>query len=161
MTVINYNSSEDIFNFKACTKCSIVKRLEAFSRSKRKKDGRRSNCKECATEESKLYRLENSEKIKECNKKWRHENWERQLYTSRQWYAKNSERLLDKCKQWRIENLYKVRESEKRWYKENREKTLERQKLFRKTEAGRKVNAKARHTRRARMPDKNKGSRIE
>ncbi len=32
---------------KTCTKCKITKELELFHKNKRKKDGRRSACKEC------------------------------------------------------------------------------------------------------------------
>ena len=43
---------------KVCTKCGVWKSLDEFCKDKSKKDGRRSDCKEC----QKGYRAKNKEK---------------------------------------------------------------------------------------------------
>lgn len=61
---------------KVCSKCSSEKELSEFNKSSKVKCGVRSYCRECQKVESKKYRLENKEKIKEYNDRWNKENQE-------------------------------------------------------------------------------------
>jgi len=61
---------------KTCNKCGIQKELSEFNKMSKVKCGVRSYCRECQKIESKKYRLENKEKIKEYNDKWNEENQE-------------------------------------------------------------------------------------
>ena len=78
---------------KKCTKCGVVKSYELFDKHIGKKDGYASNCKECR----KLYRTNNSEKIREYNKSekrkkqyanYRDKNRERMREYSRNYMSK-------------------------------------------------------------------------
>lgn len=61
---------------KKCTKCGERKPLREFNKDKTKKDGRRSQCKECKKAYAKQYRKDNIERIKERNKQYRKDNAE-------------------------------------------------------------------------------------
>lgn len=54
---------------KPCTKCGIIKPLTGFPVSRKSKTGRDSRCKACANAHVKIYRLNNLEKVRECQKK--------------------------------------------------------------------------------------------
>jgi hypothetical protein len=70
------------------------------------KCGVRSYCRECQTIDSKKYRLENKEKIKEYNTKWNEENQE--------YYKKYFEKYY-------IVNYEKEKERKLKWSRDNRE----------------------------------------
>jgi hypothetical protein len=61
---------------KVCSKCGVEKNICEFNKMSKVKSGVRSNCRICQSVESKKYRVENKEKIKEYNSKWNQENKE-------------------------------------------------------------------------------------
>lgn len=68
--------------------------------------------------DSKKYRQENSEKVKEYNRKYRQENPEK----FREWRKENPEKRRESVRKWAKENLEKVRRKNRKWQKENSEK---------------------------------------
>lgn len=87
---------------KKCTKCLEFKNFELFDKNKCKKDGLNNHCKNCR----KLYRLNNSENIKESNLKY---------------YLKNKKNLHLKSKKWSEENRKQSNLIKYNYYKNNRE----------------------------------------
>ncbi len=77
---------------KICSKCHVEKSINEFSKRKNRKSGLISHCKECDSNQSKKYSINNPEKVKE------------------------------RGKQYRINNRVKERERSKRYGKNNREK---------------------------------------
>lgn len=59
---------------KKCTKCGVEQGLEEFYKHKDKKDGLRSNCKNCLMKQNKTHYQKNKQHIKEYIKKYRKEN---------------------------------------------------------------------------------------
>ena len=91
---------------KICNKCGIQKELLEFNKMSKVKCGVRSYCRECQKIESKKYRLENKEKIKEYNDRWNKENQE--------YYKKYFEKYY-------IVNYEKEKERKLKWSRDNRE----------------------------------------
>lgn len=65
---------------KICSVCNLLKDLSCFSKNKSKIDGLQTVCKSCASDKSKVYYQNNSEKhknnVRENNKLYRHKNQE-------------------------------------------------------------------------------------
>ena len=93
---------------KVCTKCGIDKLLSDFNKMSKVICGVRSYCRECQKIESKKYRLDNKEKIKEYNTKWNKENQE--------YYKKYFE-------EYNIVNYEKEKERKLKWSRDNKDYT--------------------------------------
>lgn len=83
---------------KACTKCGVVQPLDEFGRSKRTRDGHKSQCRTCKRAESARYRAANPEKIRAYSAA---RSEERKLYQA-QWYAANRERVRAMQAAWHV-----------------------------------------------------------
>ena len=59
---------------KKCSKCDVVKPLDEFYKEKPRKDGHRSDCKECLKQYNSQYKHDNKEKISEQKKQYRQDN---------------------------------------------------------------------------------------
>jgi len=78
---------------KVCTKCGIEKPLiEGFSKDKRAKFGRSSECRACKSITDKAYRKNNKEKIAASQRKYRLNNLAKKAEHSRKWRENNPER---------------------------------------------------------------------
>jgi len=53
---------------KTCTKCKQEKSRATFSKNKRRKDGLHNWCKQCVSEQGKVYRIKNSDRVKALNR---------------------------------------------------------------------------------------------
>lgn len=100
---------------KRCSKCGEIKLIEMFSRRKRAKDGRRSECKVCVAEDSKKYRTENAELVSERGKAYHRENAEAINKRHRDRYAANPELQQN----YRAKNREKISERQRRYYNAN------------------------------------------
>lgn len=112
---------------KRCPGCGEVKAVEAFSRNKSKKDGLKSQCKDC----DRRYREKNHEAIREYNHRYRVENREVGRECQRRSREKNHEAALERCRRYYEENREAVLEYHRRYYVENREALLEDQRRHR------------------------------
>ena len=110
---------------KKCTKCGEVKALDLFSNRKTGKDGKNSQCKECAKEATREWRLENPEKAREATRKWYLKNVEKERERFREWRLENPEKVREATRKWRLENPEKARERFRKWRLENPEKVRE------------------------------------
>jgi len=107
---------------KRCAKCGETKAVSAFSRHSTKKDGLRSECKECAREYNRVYRAANPDKERERNRVWQAANPEKVREANRRYYAANSEKVREKNRVWRAANSGKVREKNRLYYAANLKK---------------------------------------
>jgi len=119
-----------------CTKCNIEKPQGDFSRSKVKRNGRHSYCKECFTEYQHEHYLSNLDKIKEYRRQPDFKAKAREYHIK--YYADNKENLLARRK----EAWHSNPEIQKKWRGDNRDKVLAYKKNYRLKNSG-KVNAAA------------------
>ena len=96
---------------KVCPKCKIEKLVEEFNKNKINKSGLNSWCKNCNTEYSRQYHINNLEK----------ENKRR-----RQRYINNPEKDIKRSSQWRINHLEEAKKYDRQRYINNPEKEKER-----------------------------------
>lgn len=89
---------------KVCTKCNIEKELKYFNKMSKVKCGVRSYCRECQSIESKKYRINNKEKIKEYNTKWNEENQEYYKKYFEEYYKLNYEKEKERKLKWSRDN---------------------------------------------------------
>ena len=78
---------------KVCTKCGIDKPLSEYPKHKLAKDGHLTRCKECVKEYKKEYRLKNSDKLNEKDKKYRLDHPVYLQEYNKKYYKKNSEKI--------------------------------------------------------------------
>lgn len=122
---------------KKCTQCNEEKDISLFSKSKRSKDGKRSECKDCnkkyrdfksktnnaeyrksyyllnkdkIIKNNKTYSIINQDQIREKRKKYRDENKDRIKLRSSIYYLSNKEKLNEKSKKYSKENRLHLNE---------------------------------------------------
>lgn len=118
---------------KKCSGCDQVKLIEEFTRYRRSKDGRSSQCKACQAE----YREANREKHREYFRQWREANRERKLEYNRQYYQANREKRLEYDRQYYQTNRERKLEYYRQWQQENPDKVRANNARYR----ARKLNA--------------------
>ena len=107
---------------KVCSRCKQEKPFEGFSKERARKDGLRSQCKDCV----KQYREQNKESIKERNKQYYEQNKESISEYQKQYYEQNKESIRERNKQHREQN----KESIKQYYEQNKERIQEQKKQY-------------------------------
>jgi hypothetical protein len=117
---------------KICSKCNVDKPLtiDYFHKNKSFKDGFNARCKVCRNEDKKLYRQENSEKIKEYSNKYYCENKEQLSDYKARWYKKNAERVAVRAKRYYNDNRINIIEYQARYRKENPMLVTRRNKMY-------------------------------
>jgi len=95
-----------VSNTKTCSKCHKTKLLDEFYNQKTGKDGKRTQCKKCSDEESKKYREEHKEKVKEINKRYQQEN---------------QEKIKKNKKKYREDHKEKIKKGKKKWYQKHKD----------------------------------------
>lgn len=90
---------------KFCKNCNTTKFIEDFPKNKSSKDGYHSECKICANQRGKKWRIQNPELTKERYKKV---------------YYKNKEKELERVKQYKKDNKETISISKKKWNKLNK-----------------------------------------
>ncbi len=111
---------------KKCSKCNIEKESIDFYKKKTMKDGLRSECKEC----SKLYQLENKDRIKEYKRLYHEENKYDINNKKRIGYSVNKELHSLKSKEYREKNKEVLSEKKKLYYETNKEEILTKRKEY-------------------------------
>ena len=93
---------------KICSKCSVDKPIECFSKEARAKDGLKSLCKACDAAKGKAYRDANPEKEAARTKAYRDANPEKIAAKDKAYYEANSEKIAAYGKAWREANKEKI-----------------------------------------------------
>lgn len=149
---------------KVCSKCKRELPEEMYTKDKYKKDGLRSNCKDC----TKKYTEENKERIYEHHKQWMlanpdydkihyQDNRDRYINNFREYYKNNS----DYYKQYRERNAEIISVKSKIYEQENKEKIAQRKKEYNKQhpEVSRAYTAKNKEKRAKQLRDWKKNNR--
>lgn len=126
---------------KICTICGKEKEISFYpSQITREKLYTSCFCLQCKSYKSKVYSLENTEKIKErharnykknreknkeVSRKWKLENAEKVKDRNKVYYLENTEKVLSATKKWRVKNPEKYRGTQKKWEVKNPEKVKE------------------------------------
>lgn len=121
---------------KFCNSCQQEKSLEKFYKSKDKKDGVTTQCRNCILERQKVYYEDNKEicrnrhrkyyennkeYLNEKSKEWKNENRDRINENAREWRKRNPQRAYETGRKWREENRERQLDNQRRWYQENKE----------------------------------------
>ena len=128
---------------KVCTKCNIEKELKYFNKMSKVKCGVRSYCRECQSIESKKYRINNKEKIKEYNTKWNKENQEYYKKYFEEYNKLNYEKEKERKLKWSRDNKEYSNNYQKQRKKED---ILFRLKTNIRTSVNRYLKYKSKHT---------------
>ena len=96
---------------KKCSKCGETKALLEFGKCNRVKSGLRSWCKICHKEDTRRWKAEHPDRVRELRKYWKAEveNPEKRRERARNAYAKNPERGRAYSRKWYAANLDKAR----------------------------------------------------
>jgi hypothetical protein len=90
---------------KKCTKCGVEKDVSSYGKWALGKDGLKSECRECRSEQSKTYRAANLERIHEQKKQYREVNREelnersKQQYRQKKYYADANPLTVERLKE--------------------------------------------------------------
>lgn len=103
---------------KRCTRCGIVKSLDAYNKKSTSRDGHRSHCRECQSKSAEEYLSKSEVKIA------------RTRY-SKIWYTRTRPIRLQQNKTYRENNKEKTRLRHKRYREDNREKEQIRHRKYR------------------------------
>lgn len=77
---------------KRCSKCKETKSKTEFYKLKRAKDGLQSECKECASQYKKQWRINNPEKVKQFRKQWQQTHKDIIAHSCSQWKKDNKDK---------------------------------------------------------------------
>jgi len=99
---------------KVCTKCTILKNINKFSKDKSKRDGFCCACKKCIKKYKINYYKHNKKKINEKNLENYYGNLEKNKIRAREYYLKNSDTIKKRVKEYRNDNLEKIEEYRKK-----------------------------------------------
>jgi hypothetical protein len=100
---------------KKCKNCEEIKPITEFGNHKITKDGLRTICKICNSNNSKKYYNDNIDLIKDYYKK----NNESIKNKRKEYYKNNIEKEKEKYKIYRKENIIKIKEKQKEWFTNN------------------------------------------
>jgi len=128
---------------KRCSTCKETKAVSAFSRDSTRKDGLRSQCKECEREAGRVYYAANSEKVREKGRVYYAANSEKVRERGRVYRAANPEKVRETKRVYRAANPDKVREKDRVYREENLEKLNEKSRVYRAANSE-KLNEKSR-----------------
>ncbi|MBI2449695.1 hypothetical protein HYV49_05355 [Candidatus Pacearchaeota archaeon] len=98
---------------KICSKCKIEKNFSEFYKNKNKKDGLRSQCKDC----QKQYHKEHREEKKEYMKQYREMHREEIKQQKKQYNEMHKEEIKQQKKQWHENNKEKTRQLKQEKFK--------------------------------------------
>ena len=119
----------NIVEKKKCPTCKKIKLINKFGNHKKRKGGKRSQCKECEKDYRKERYLNNIENERKKARNRYHKNREKYLLAGRLWRKNNPEKRSACIKKWIEENPEKYKESHRRacrkYYSRNPNKTKE------------------------------------
>ena len=108
---------------KQCTKCGKWKELEEFYRLN-------NQCRECAKEYRRKYRIEHIDEIKETNRKYRAEHIkEIKEYVKKNWY-KYADKQKEYGRKYKIEHAEEIKERNRKYCAEHAEEIKKRGKKY-------------------------------
>lgn len=108
---------------KVCTKCNteLPATNKCFSKSQKGKYGLKSICKACASEDQKMYRVNNHEIVIQKQRESAIRNKEANYTSKQKYYLNNKEKVMQRAKIWCANNKEKKKSINKRYVKNNYE----------------------------------------
>lgn len=116
---------------KKCSKCSVSKPLNEFHKNKRKPDGLRCECKQCAIEYRRNYYENNRADILRKKKEYAIRNKDMLRLKSRKYWVDNRETLCENKRNHYKENRSRLLEEKKDYYKKNKEAIKQKEREYR------------------------------
>jgi hypothetical protein len=107
---------------KVCSKCLIEKGIDEFYLEKRNKSGVMGSCKDCYNSKQKEWRVNNSETLKEREKKKRETNYGNIKKNNKKYYINNVDKVNERNREWRKNNPNRSKEFSKKWKIKNLDK---------------------------------------
>lgn len=104
---------------KTCFKCKIDKEKERFTKRKSAKDGLHTYCKECVSKIMKIY--SSKDEVKKRSKIWREQNSEKVKIHAKKNYEKHKVKRLEQHKKYYKKNKEEIKEKQRDYYKKNKE----------------------------------------
>lgn len=102
---------------KECNKCRKHKSLENFTKNKKGRDGRYSQCRDCVNEKNKIKYINNSDKIKKQTKEYKANNKEKVLARGRIYYKNNKHKIQE----YNRINKEQIQKRKRKYYLKNKE----------------------------------------
>jgi len=103
---------------KICSKCKVEKDVCEFNKRMTAKDGKRSSCKECDSQDIKKWRQNNKEKLKLQKERYTKKYHQKNLDRGKKYRENNKEKNLTRSTNWRKKN----KEYFIKYYQENKSK---------------------------------------
>lgn len=116
---------------KQCTKCFRFLPLGEFSKHKIKKDGLRSECRQCRAEWQRKYYEANKDKIAERQHKYNEANKDKVAEKKRKYNEANKDKIAERKRKYYEANREKIEERQRKYREANSEKIEERQRKYR------------------------------
>jgi len=111
---------------KTCSKCKKEKKFAEFYKSNQTKDGFRSYCKKCISDD----RKNNIEKFKEKDKVYYQKNKEKRKKYSREYYEDNLEKSRKRIRKYYQKNKEKQNKNSREYYYNNRKEILKQKRKY-------------------------------
>jgi len=105
-----------------CRKCNEEKEICEFGKNKAIKDGFSKICKNCDKIKSKIYRLNNKEKVTESRKKTYEKNKKKYTAKSKEYYLNNKEKIILQNKKNYHNNIDEYKKTKKIYREKNKDK---------------------------------------
>lgn len=122
---------------KVCSKCEIEKDIDCFYNRKTSKDGKRSSCKNCDSEDIKKWRENNKEKVKLQKQKYLKKYSQKNLDRGKKYRQENKEKTLSRNRNWRKNNI----DYHKEYFEKNKFKISQKNSLRKKHDILYKLSA--------------------
>lgn len=106
---------------KVCTACRVEKSIDAFSPDNTRKDGYRSQCKECTAKRIAEWRKKHPDLVKSRNKATRKKYHAERIQRDREYYHKNIEERRRRAREYYWRKRDQVRKNQSEWARQNPE----------------------------------------
>lgn len=106
---------------KLCPKCQQIQKLTDFYKNKNRKDGFDCYCKNCQNKKSKLWQLDNPDKVNATSNRWNKKHRERRNQISKNWRSNNVEQYQQIKKNWNQKNPDKIKIHNQTFYQNHTE----------------------------------------
>ena len=113
-----------------CNKCKEMKELCEFGKKTANKDKINAICKKCDNLKSKIYRLNNKEKIKKLNLEYYENNKEKVKTNSKEYYSNNREYIIDRNKKYYFDNFEFIKITKKEYQDKNKDRLTKQRKEY-------------------------------
>jgi hypothetical protein len=116
---------------KICIKCKEEKSIDEFYKRKDIPDEYRNDCKKCKLNNTKKWRFENKEKVKNLGLNYRKNNKNKISNNEKKWRFENKERITETKRKYREENKEKIHKNHILYFNKNKDEIYLRRNIWR------------------------------